>query len=204
MLNGVLGQVVLDPSPTTYGVFAVCPFDVAESICMIFIASKVPLKILNSTVVLYLQIGGNFFTDSSGNALPPVNMTCSINPQILNVNVTYNKTGFVTLEPVLNTSTTPPINTLATISATMSALEYHLSIAQAPDMNLAVEGIYGAYSLYPSSGDGDYEPLAGLMVGCHSLRFLAINQLGRYQAAYIRGVIENEATVRRMNRHCES
>ncbi|KAF8337150.1 hypothetical protein F5887DRAFT_920561 [Amanita rubescens] len=118
----------------------------------------------NSTVALYLQIGGKWFFDST------------IKPHILNVNVTYNSTGFVTLEPLLQTSTNPAINTSSVISTIISALTYHLYIAQAPDMNLAVEGIFGAYNTYPSSGVGDYEPLAGLV------------------AAYIRGVIEDEAT----------
>jgi hypothetical protein len=97
-------------------------------------------------------------------------MTCNIKPQILNVSVTYNNTGYVTLEPLWQTSIYPPINTSTVVTNIMAALEYHLSITQAPDMNIAIEAIYGLYTVaYPSSPEVEnYAPLADLMV-CRSL-----------------------------------
>ena len=95
-------------------------------------------------------------------------MTCNIKPQILNVTVTYNATGYVTFEPHWQTSTYPPINFTSTVILTiMSALKYHLSNAQAPDMNIAVEGIYDLYfeAYQQAFQDSDYKPLADLMVG---------------------------------------
>ncbi|KAF8336081.1 hypothetical protein F5887DRAFT_1285508 [Amanita rubescens] len=168
------GPVVMDLAPKTYGIFTICAFNVGETIRMIFVASEVPLNQANSTVALYLQIGGTWFTDISGNQAS-VNMTCNIKPQILNVSVIYNNTGYVTLEPLWQTSTYP---TSTVVTNIMAALEYHLSITQAPDMNIAIEAIYELYTAaYPSSPEvEDYAPLADLM------------------AAYIQGVIENEAT----------
>ena len=98
-------------------------------------------------------------------------MFCNIKPQILDVNVTYNYTGYVTLEPLRQTSTNPPINNSAVISTIMGALKSHLSTAQAPDMNIAIEEIFGVYTnaYYASYIDSDYGPLANLMVVCHSL-----------------------------------
>jgi hypothetical protein len=46
MLNSALGPVVMDLAPKTYGVFTICPFNVGETIRMMFIASKVPLKLI--------------------------------------------------------------------------------------------------------------------------------------------------------------
>ena len=76
-------------------------------------------------------------------------MTCNIHPRILDVAVSYNATGYLTFEPLWRTSTYPQINFTSTvISTVMPALEYHLSNAQAPDTNIAVEGIYDLYHEY--------------------------------------------------------
>lgn len=92
-------------------------------------------------------------------------MTCSIKPQVLNVSVAYNETGYVTLEPQTSTNRSLNLNSTA-ISTIMAALNYHLYISQAPDMNLAIEGIYsGIYSNSKAYAVGDYGPLADLMVG---------------------------------------
>jgi hypothetical protein len=91
-------------------------------------------------------------------------MTCSIKPQVLNVSVAYNDTGYVTLEP--QTGTNHPLNLNSTpISTIMAALNYHVYISQAPDMNLAIEGIYGIYDNSKAHEVGDYGPLANLTVG---------------------------------------
>lgn len=171
MLSSAIGPVIADLSPQTYGAFTICPYnEVNETIRMIFIASKVHLKKADSTIAVYLQLGGSWFTNSS-NSLVLVNMFCNIKPQILDVNVTYNYTGYVTLEPLRQTSTNPPINNSAVISTIMGALKSHLSTAQAPDMNIAIEEIFGVYTnaYYASYIDSDYGPLANLMVVCHSL-----------------------------------
>jgi hypothetical protein len=85
-----------------------------------------------------MQISEKAFIDV---AVGPMNMTCSIEPRLLEFDVTYyNNSGLITLEA--QDSTDLPINTSTAVRYTMTALESHLSNTQSLGRNLIVDAIY--------------------------------------------------------------
>ena len=62
--------------------------------------------------------------------LPTVNITCSIKPQLLNVNVTYENNGIVTVESMARIPVDLPTNSSAAVLVTMIGLETNLFFAQ--------------------------------------------------------------------------
>ncbi|KAF8336764.1 hypothetical protein F5887DRAFT_920701 [Amanita rubescens] len=123
-------------------------------------------------ITLYLIIGGTGFTSR-------VLMSCSIRPQLQDVFVTYNYTGIVITETLPGTLVDVPVNTSSTVNSIVGALQKHLSDAQSLNTNLVIDPIYTIYDDYerymPSEADSTTQ--AELI------------------ASYIRGVIEDAATV---------
>lgn len=108
-----------------------------------------------------MQISENAFVEA---AIGPMNMTCSIEPRLLELDVTfYNNSGLITLEP--QSSTDLPINTSTAVNYTMTVLENHLSNAQSLDRNLIVDGIYQLYVQNSGSPQDFSSQVPELMVG---------------------------------------
>ena len=108
-------------------------------------------------VALYMQISDKF----DGAEVAPMNITCIIEPQLIDVNVTYNGNyNIVTLNDY-TVQKTPyiPINTSTAVNSVITALEAHLSEAQSLDRNLIVDGIYQFYSQNYPYPYPDFSPL---------------------------------------------
>jgi hypothetical protein len=104
-------------------------------------------------VALYIIIGGTAFADNF-----KLVMSCSIQPQLLNVSVTYNYTGVVNIEPLPETLVDLPVDsTSSTISSIIKSLDDHLSNAQSTGLNLMLDPIYTIFDDYqinaPSQAD---------------------------------------------------
>ena len=75
---------------------------------------------LISHIAVYMTSGSN-----------DLNQTCTITPQWLNVNVTYVRDGFVTLEPLPQTLPDIPLTSSWLIRSAITTLENHFANSQA-------------------------------------------------------------------------
>jgi hypothetical protein len=111
---------------------------------------------------LYLQI--------SDNIVGPMNMTCWIEPQLLEVEVNYTSSANGNIFSILNYTpqTTPqlPINTSTAVNSVIAALQDHLSKAQTSNDNFIVDAIAQFYSQNAFELSPDFSAeLLELMVG---------------------------------------
>lgn len=95
------------------------------------------------------------------------NMICNIKPQLLNVAVAYNNSGFVTVESFESAQIELPVNASSAVHSVITALEYNLSSAQSSDRNIVVDAIY---ALFGPNYEAAAEPQLGapeLVVSSH-------------------------------------
>lgn len=127
-------------------------------------------------------------------------MVCTIKPQLLNVTVTYENTGIVSINSTTEIPTDLPVNTSSVAQSVIAAVRNHLPLTQSSASNSVVDTLYGLtpVNLYHdvnmswSQVEVAFSPL---MVNAPFSRFLSL-KLPPYQAAYIQGAIEATATVR--------
>ncbi|KAK2464929.1 hypothetical protein APHAL10511_003005 [Amanita phalloides] len=144
------------PNMTNYAVLTLCPTDANRDFTTVYI-------------------------QGSAQSLQNVNVTCTVRPQILSVNVTYNNDGFVTLEPTVNRSASLDLTAWLYKDASSTLLD-HFYCAQTVASNAILDVFNQIYAEYNSTHPS---PLADQRV---------VNNL---LANYVRGVFEHAATALR-------
>ena len=82
--------------------------------------------------------------------------TCTIRPRWLNVNVTYVRDGFVTLEPMTPQLPDIPFNSSMLIQSTIETLKKHLSNSQTMSQNHITNTIIQLTQLLPDGTPVSY------------------------------------------------
>ncbi|KAF8689736.1 hypothetical protein AX14_001497 [Amanita brunnescens Koide BX004] len=71
------------------------------------------------------------------------NMVCTIKPQLLNVTVTYENTGIVSINSTTEIPTDLPVNTSSVAQSVIAAVRNHLPLTQSSASNSVVDTLYG-------------------------------------------------------------
>jgi hypothetical protein len=87
------------------------------------------------------------------------NMTCTIKPHLLNVNVTYTNSGIVTINSTEKIPIELPTNTSTAANAAINSIKFHLPLAQSAVSNSVVVTLYELFRDQYPDAQLDLSPL---------------------------------------------